>query len=233
MLSSLKSPTPSLDLRAGPRWTLESRACRTALQGVALPEGLLEDVELTVLGGQALNGTHLGAVELRDERQTRAGRVTVECTVQQPHTPCSHPTCVPVSWSSWRRKSLSNSRGSTEASTSLPFTVRARRRCSSSRFESSSLASFGSGGCCTHGAAHETGQEVPAVGPGRRHVVFGGDVVAGRLLRPGDVVSADSSATRAFSASVRRTGRDAMPHPLIAALSHVPLLNPRTTQTPA
>ena len=45
---------------------------------MALPEGLLEDIELTVLGGQALNGMHLGAVELRDERQTRAGRVTVD-----------------------------------------------------------------------------------------------------------------------------------------------------------
>ena len=34
-------------------------------------------------------------------------------TVQAPQTPCSQPTCVPVSPSAWRRKSESSSRGST------------------------------------------------------------------------------------------------------------------------
>ena len=44
-------------------------------------------------------------------------------TVHAPHTPCSQPTCVPVNPSSCRRKSLSNSRGSTERSKLRPFTV--------------------------------------------------------------------------------------------------------------
>src|SRR5215469_3219876 len=44
--------------------------------------------------------------------------------VQQPQTPCSQPTCVPVSPSSWRRKSLKSKRGSASPETSLPLTVR-------------------------------------------------------------------------------------------------------------
>jgi len=35
------------------------------------------------------------------------------CTVQAPHTPCSHPTLVPVSPAWWRMKSDSSVRGST------------------------------------------------------------------------------------------------------------------------
>src|SRR5437870_5045313 len=44
-------------------------------------------------------------------------------TVHAPHTPCSHPTCVPVRPSSLRRKSDSNSRGSTVRSYRAPLTV--------------------------------------------------------------------------------------------------------------
>lgn len=42
--------------------------------------------------------------------------------VHAPQTPCSHPTCVPVSRSSWRKKSTAVMRGSTAASTKAPFT---------------------------------------------------------------------------------------------------------------
>ena len=44
-------------------------------------------------------------------------------TVQAPQTPCSQPTCVPVSDRSSRMKSESSRRGSTSASCSVPFTV--------------------------------------------------------------------------------------------------------------
>ena len=44
-------------------------------------------------------------------------------TVQAPQTPCSQPTCVPVSPSRWRRKSESRSRGSTVSRTRRPLTV--------------------------------------------------------------------------------------------------------------
>ena len=47
-----------------------------------------------------------------------------EFAVQAPHDPCSQPTWVPVSCSSWRRKSLSNRRGSTVRSVSIPLMVR-------------------------------------------------------------------------------------------------------------
>jgi len=36
--------------------------------------------------------------------QERAGAPSIS-TVQAPHTPCSHPRCVPVRWSSSRKKS--------------------------------------------------------------------------------------------------------------------------------
>src|SRR6267142_854642 len=45
-------------------------------------------------------------------------------TVHAPHTPCSQPTCVPVSPRSSRRKSLSERRGSISRSTGSPLTVR-------------------------------------------------------------------------------------------------------------
>src|SRR5438034_828004 len=44
-------------------------------------------------------------------------------TVQAPHTPCSHPTCVPVRPSSWRKKSERSSRGSTARSWRTPLTL--------------------------------------------------------------------------------------------------------------
>ena len=43
--------------------------------------------------------------------QDRATRPSMR-TVQAPQTPCSQPTCVPVSPSVWRRKSDSSVRGS-------------------------------------------------------------------------------------------------------------------------
>src|SRR5580700_14447 len=43
-------------------------------------------------------------------------------TVQEPQTPCSQPTWVPVSRKWWRRQSASVSRGSTSTSTGLPLT---------------------------------------------------------------------------------------------------------------
>ena len=44
-------------------------------------------------------------------------------TVQAPHTPCSHPRCVPVSRQSSRRKSASVLRGSTAAVRLVPLIV--------------------------------------------------------------------------------------------------------------
>ena len=44
-------------------------------------------------------------------------------TVQQPQTPCSQPTWVPVAPSEWRRKSLSSMRGSASAETLRPLSV--------------------------------------------------------------------------------------------------------------
>src|SRR5829696_1807466 len=46
-------------------------------------------------------------------------------TVHAPHTPCSQPTCVPVSPSSCRRKSASVTRVSTSRRYPLPLTVSA------------------------------------------------------------------------------------------------------------
>src|SRR4029077_4437857 len=51
-------------------------------------------------------------------------------TVQQPQTPCSHPTCVPVAPSTWRRKSLSSMRGSACPEVLRPLSVRLTRACS-------------------------------------------------------------------------------------------------------
>ena len=48
-------------------------------------------------------------------------------TVQAPHTPCSQPRCVPVRSRPSRRKSASDVRGSTAASTLRPLTVRDSR----------------------------------------------------------------------------------------------------------
>ena len=45
------------------------------------------------------------------------------CTVQQPQTPCSQPTWVPVAPSEWRRKSDSSMRGSVSADILRPFSV--------------------------------------------------------------------------------------------------------------
>jgi hypothetical protein len=48
-------------------------------------------------------------------RHERIGSPSI-CTVHAPHTPCSQPTCVPVSPASWRMKSESSSLGSTSRS---------------------------------------------------------------------------------------------------------------------
>ena len=55
-------------------------------------------------------------------RQERTGSPS-RSTVQAPQTPCSQPTCVPVSSRSWRRKSLSRRRGSTSRAIETPLTV--------------------------------------------------------------------------------------------------------------
>src|SRR5580700_10262412 len=44
-------------------------------------------------------------------------------TVHAPQIPCSHPTCVPVSPRSSRKKSTSKRRGSAQPSRACPFTV--------------------------------------------------------------------------------------------------------------
>ncbi len=51
-------------------------------------------------------------------RQERTDRPSIN-TVQAPHTPCSQPTCVPVSRNSWRRKSASVRRTRTSAAVFL------------------------------------------------------------------------------------------------------------------
>src|SRR5207244_3170501 len=56
-------------------------------------------------------------------RQPRIGLPSTR-TVQAPHTPCSQPTCDPVSSSSYRRKSTRLWRGSTSRATRAPLTVR-------------------------------------------------------------------------------------------------------------
>src|SRR5216684_268749 len=63
----------------------------------------------------------MGLAERRLERTASPSN----STVQAPHTPCSHPTCVPVSPSSWRRKSERSSRGSTARAYRTPLTVTA------------------------------------------------------------------------------------------------------------
>ena len=55
-------------------------------------------------------------------RQDRIGRPSTS-TVQAPHTPCSHPTCVPVSRRSCRRKSDSSRRAGTDAGRQHPVDV--------------------------------------------------------------------------------------------------------------
>src|SRR6266566_2360500 len=54
-------------------------------------------------------------------RQERAD-LPFTSTVQAPQTPCSQPTCVPVSISSWRRKSASVVRTLTSRWNAIPFT---------------------------------------------------------------------------------------------------------------
>ena len=54
---------------------------------------------------------------------SRAPRRRRARTVHAPQTPCSQPTCVPVSPRRWRRKSVSSRRGSTASRTARPLTV--------------------------------------------------------------------------------------------------------------
>ena len=77
------------------------------------------------------SGAPCEALDRADRRSRRPARRSVRhertatpssWTVQAPQTPCSQPTCVPVSPSSWRRKSDSSSRGSTSARRSTPLT---------------------------------------------------------------------------------------------------------------
>src|SRR5262249_111335 len=59
------------------------------------------------------------AASIRQERTATPSTITV----QAPHTPCSQPTCVPVSFSSRRRQSARLVRGSRFTSTRSPFTM--------------------------------------------------------------------------------------------------------------
>ena len=58
----------------------------------------------------ALDGGDLVAVGRHGEASGRSGRRPSTSTVHAPQTPCSQPTCVPVSPRSWRRKSDSSRR---------------------------------------------------------------------------------------------------------------------------
>jgi len=59
-----------------------------------LPECLLERVELAGLG-QALDGSHLGAVCLTASIKQARTALASTSTVQAPHTPCSQPIWAP------------------------------------------------------------------------------------------------------------------------------------------
>ena len=91
---------------------MDPRRAEAALEGVLGPEGLLEGVEHAVVR-EPLDGLELGPVGLDGEEEARAdGDAVHPGTVQAPQTPCSQPTCVPVSPSVWRRKSERRSLGS-------------------------------------------------------------------------------------------------------------------------
>ena len=59
--------------------------------------------------------------ETANIRHDRIGRPSTRI-VQAPHTPCSQPTCVPVSPRSWRSASESSRRAGTETSWVTPLT---------------------------------------------------------------------------------------------------------------
>src|SRR5581483_7871775 len=82
-------------------------------------------------------------------------------TVHAPHTPCSHPRCVPVSAQSSRRKSASVLRASTYPRCRSPFTVIVTR-CSPTRCLQ----------CCRQRALHDVRADRSAV-PRRRVDVLG------------------------------------------------------------
>ena len=84
-----------------------------ALERVVALEGLLQRREHRV-AGERLDGLDLGRRPPAPRAGSSARTATPSSrTVQAPQTPCSQPTCVPVSPSRWRRKSVSSSRGST------------------------------------------------------------------------------------------------------------------------
>ena len=96
-----------------------------AREGEVEPRTLLSDFIRHQAG---LTGTHVGCEHgVCGACTVHLDGVSVRAccllAVQAPQTPCSQPTCVPVSPRRWRRKSVSSSRGSTSSTTSRPFTV--------------------------------------------------------------------------------------------------------------
>ena len=110
-------------------------------------------------------------------RQPRAVRPSI-ITVQAPQMPCSQPRCVPVSSSSWRRKSARCWRALTRRFSGLPF---------SGRFDRDLFVADRGRSCggpssqgVEHAARQHRGQVKPGVGAQPRRVV-GRQVVADGL----------------------------------------------------
>ena len=72
------------------------RGAEAALQRVTFPKGRLK-VGYFAGVRQALDGLHGRLVRLHREHQAGTDDLAVMRDVQAPHTPCSHPTWVPVS----------------------------------------------------------------------------------------------------------------------------------------
>src|SRR5262245_60667487 len=96
--------------------------------------------------------------------------------VQAPETPCSQPTWVPVSRSSWRRQSAKVMRGSTSTSTCLPFTSNLTDMGTRERLGRSALE---------RALDHGSGERAPIGGAGV-DILLRIDCGARRLLRRGD-----------------------------------------------
>ena len=96
----------------------DARRAEAALERVSRAECLLQRAAIASALDRRIVAPSACTASVRHERTaTPSSR-----TVQAPQTPCSQPTWVPVSPSSWRRKSDSSSRGSTSARRSTPLT---------------------------------------------------------------------------------------------------------------
>ena len=101
----------------------DPRRAEPALERVVPAERLLQRGERAALR-ERLDGVDPAAVGLDREHAAAAhGDAVEKRRVQAPQTPCSQPTCVPVSPRRCRRKSVSSSRGSTASRTTRPLTV--------------------------------------------------------------------------------------------------------------